>query len=127
MAFLSGKDGFTTVQGVVYAFGKWKASIKTVAVKTSNFTSLGFDDNVEGFTGAQLTLNGPYDEGNMPLTSGQVYTFNLGWAVGISLQIDARVTGIDPSNDAEGTPTLDITAQSKGEFLAVIDGGLPGN
>jgi hypothetical protein len=119
MSFASGKDGAVLVGSTPYAFGKWDLDINTKAVPTNNFTSQGFNDNVAGFTGGTITLQGPWDIGSMPLTSGTVYTFNLNNGI-TTIPVPARVTNIKPSNDAEGTPTVSVTAVSKGVFTPSI-------
>ncbi len=121
--YLSGKDAYVKLGSAAYSFAKWTADIRTGAPKVNNFTSGGFDANVQGFTGATINLTGPYNEGNMPLTGGQTYVFHLGFitgAPGVELQITARVTSIKPTADAEGTVTLDVTAESTGSFTASV-------
>lgn len=115
MSFTSGKDGAVLVGATPYAFGKWSAAINTKAVPVNNFTSQGFNESVPGFTGATITLDGPWNINAMPLVSGTVYTFNLNNGLN-TMSIPARVTDIKPSNDAEGTPTVSVTAVSQGLF-----------
>lgn len=71
---------------------------------------------------ATLSIDGPYDQGNMPLVCGIQYIFHLGFdsTTGVELAVVAQVDEITPSNDAEGAPNVTITAQSTGAFSASI-------
>ena len=50
----------------------------------------------------------------MTFTSGNTYTFKLGYKAGVFLQITARVGSIKPSVDAEGVFKVTISAESNG-------------
>ena len=118
--FLSGKRASVTVGSAVFAFDHWDSDIKTEVLSVNNFTSGGFNDNIDGFTGATITLSGPYELGAMPFTSGAVYEFQLGYKPGVTLAITARVGSIKPGVDAEGVAKVTVTAESKGGFTAAI-------
>lgn len=126
MGFKSGKTGYVIIQSGEYAFDKWDLKVTTKAVSTNNFTSEGFDDNVAGFSGFEVTVSGPWEVGAEPVTSGEVYEFHLGVDEGIEWSGNARVTEVGPSDEAEGTPRLSIKAKSKGVFSLDFDGGLAG-
>lgn len=122
--FFSGKSGRVMVDGLGYAFGKWKQAIKTPAPKVTNYESPGNNGpqqaNVAGVDAATITLDGPWDVGNMPLVSGEVYQFDLMVSPSVGQTVAARVTSIEPSNDVEGTPMVTVEAESTGAFDAVI-------
>jgi hypothetical protein len=116
--FLSGKVGGVLVGGTAWALGKWKIPIDTKMIPVNPFTAAGFQQLVAGFTKATITLDGYYDSGNMPMTSGNSYQFTLQWTNALSIVVTARVSNITPSNDAEGSPQITITADSDGVFTA---------
>ncbi len=118
--YLSGLSGAVSVNDVTMSFGKWKAPIKTKAVSVNNFTSGGFNQNVEGFSGCELTCEGPYNAGNMPLTSGAMAAFVLQLASGNNVSVNARITNLEIDNDAEGNPRVNVTAESNGPFSLSI-------
>ncbi len=120
MAFLSGTTGFVSVGAAVFAFDKWRLSIKSGAPKTTNFTGAGFQTNVAGVVGGSLSLSGPYDRGAMPFAANAVYNFTLGMDAGVSIVVPARVTGIDVDNSVEDAPRVSLTAESTGTFTAAI-------
>lgn len=120
MAFLSGKVGGVLVGGVGYAFGKWKFAFNAKEVSVNNFLSQGFQQLVIGFTKGSITMSGPYDQGNMPLTAGNSYALTLQFTNAIVLTVTAFLTDLTPSNDAEGTPTVDCSFSSSGVFTASI-------
>lgn len=116
---IGGPSGSVTVNGVAYAFGKWRASIKTGLPKVNNFTS-AFQQLVAGLTSATLTIDGPYDGGNMPLTSGTSYAFVLKFSNAISLTVNALVGEIGPSQDIEDAARITLTAESSGSFTPSV-------
>ncbi len=118
--FLSGLTGGVLVAGNVYSFGKWKASIKCKLIPRNNFTSQGFQLLVKGFLDATLTISGPYDAGNMPITCGNAYLFTLQWTAAITFPVVAFVESLEPDDDAEDAPNVAITAKSSGLFTPSI-------
>jgi hypothetical protein len=116
---ISGIAGSTTVGGVTYAFGKWKLSFKSGLPKVNNFTSV-YQQLVTGLLSATLTLDGPYDGGNMPLTAGATYVFVCKFSSAITLTLSAIVESIDPTQDIEDAARVSVTAQSSGSFTAAI-------
>lgn len=120
MAFLGGPVGFIRVGGVQWALGKWSMSMRAGAPRVNNFTS-GYQRVVSGLKSATLTISGPYDMGNMPLTVGQSADFVLGLNnPAVSLLCTAVVTEINPSQDIEDAARVTITADSDGVFTAAI-------
>lgn len=123
MGFLSGKLGYTTINSVSYRFGKWKLRINVPAIKRptidSQFQSLA---DGTGLPNGTLTIDGPYDQGNMPLTAGCVYTFHLGFQLSgsVELLVSAQIEDLIPDNDVENAPNISVSAISDGPFLINI-------
>ena len=115
----TGLFGSVTIGGNVFALGKWKASIKSALPKVNNFTS-PYQQLVGGLLSAALTLDGPYDAGNMPLVAGTSYIFSLGVNGALSYIVTAFVESIDLSDDIEDAARVSISAQSSGAFSAAI-------
>lgn len=120
MANKSGTTGYVMVGSTPYAFGKWKSGMKGGAPKTTNFTTGGFQTVVPGVVESTITLSGPWNVGSMPLAINGVYVFHLGLDTGVELVVTAQVSGIEPENDVEGTPSVSVTATSTGSFTAAI-------
>ncbi len=118
--YLAGKTGFVTIGSTSYSFAKWKSALKTALVKVTNFTTAGYQLLVAAITSATLTVEGPYNEGNMAFTAGVSYTWVLGFTTMVSLTISAFIEQISVDNDVEGAPRVEITAQSSGSFTAAI-------
>lgn len=121
MAFnpLSGIGASTTVGGVTYAFAKWKATMKGGQPKVNNFTSV-YQQLVAGLLSASLTLEGPYDGGNMPLSVNTSYVFQCKYANAYVLSFTALVETIDTSSDIEDAGRVSVTANTSGAFTAAI-------
>lgn len=119
--YLSGVTGFITVTppGTDFDFQKWGLSLKTGLPKVNNFSS-AFQILVAGLSSATITADGPYNEGNMPLVSGNYYAFALGWDAGISILVSGYIESLDLDNDVEAAPRVRITAQSSGSFTLSI-------
>jgi hypothetical protein len=116
---VGGPSGSVLVGGVAYAFGKWRISMKTGLPRVNNFTS-AYQQLVAGLTSATISIDGPYDGGNMPLTAGTSYAFTLRVNGAISLVVTALVGEINPSQDIEDAARISITAESNGSFTAAV-------
>lgn len=116
---IGGPSGSVTIGGVPYAFGKWRFSMKSGLPKVNNFTS-AYQLLVAGLLSGTLSLDGPYDGGNMPLAAGVSYAFVLKFSNAITLTVTCFVESIDPSQDIEDAARLSVTAQSSGTFTAAI-------
>lgn len=116
---IGGPSGSVLVGGVAYAFGKWRFSAKTNLPKVNNFTS-SYQQLVAGLWSGTLSIEGPYDAGNMPLTSGTTYTFTLKFSNSYTLSVPAVVESIDSSQDIEDAARISITAQTSGTFTISI-------
>jgi hypothetical protein len=121
MAFnpIGGPSGSVLVGGVAYAFGKWRVNIKGGLPRVNNFTS-AYQQLVAGLTSGTLTLEGPYDGGNMPLAVLTAYTFTLKWSNSITLTMPAVVSEIGGSQDIEDAARLTVTAETSGSFTASV-------
>lgn len=115
MAYLSGKTGSVLVNGVAYPFDKWKLSITVGKPKVTNFKTSPYQALVSGILAGKLSLEGPYDAGNMPLTGGNEYVFTLGWTVALNIQVQC-IVDLDLSNDVEQNPKVSISGESDGSF-----------
>ncbi len=118
--YLSGLSGNVLVGGTAYSFKSWKLSMKNKLINRNNFTVGGYNRFITGFQGATLTLQGPYNAGNMPLVCGASYVFTLQWSVSLSIIIVCFVESLDPDDDAEDGPNVSVTAQASGTFTAAI-------
>lgn len=116
---IGGPSGSVLVAGVPYAFGKWRCGMKANLPRVNNFTS-AFQQLVVGLKSNSITLEGPYDGGNMPLTVGNSYAFTLRFTAGLDLLITALVAEISPSQDIEDAARISITCESSGTFTASI-------
>lgn len=121
--FLSGTQGYTFIGSVQYKFGKWKLQINVPAIRRNTIFSQ-FQNLADGtgIPNGKLTLDGPYDQGNMPLTSGCEYIFHLGLqdSQSIELLVNAQIEDLDPDNNCEDAPNISVSAVTDGPFLLNI-------
>jgi hypothetical protein len=136
--------GYTTT----WAFGKWKIDIETTVPKVTNFTAAAtfynpvgmvtgvtnitnqtassnvslnaFQQLVQGVTKGTITVEGPYDLGNMPLVSGYEYTFALAVNSALYIYANAFITKLSPSDDIEDAARITVTAESNGYFWPCV-------
>jgi hypothetical protein len=122
MAFnpLAGIAGAVKISTTAFAFGKWKATMKNKLGDVSNFTGAGYEQWIAGLTGAKITAEGPYDEGNMPFTVGTSYALILQYTSGTTLNVTALCETIEPSVDVQNPQGITMTFQSTGSFTAAI-------
>ena len=116
--FISGNDGYTKLGAVAYNFGKWTFPIDGGVKKFFAFGS-AFQRTSAGGISGQVTLEGPYNQGNMPLVLHTVYELHLGWAVGVEIVVNARLANIEYSNEvsAGGEPGgVSCVFESDGAF-----------
>lgn len=116
---IGGPSGSVLVGGVAFSFGKWRASIKSGAPKVNNFNS-GYQQLVTGLLSASISIDGPYDGGNMPLVAGATYVFTLKFNNALSFLVSCIVTEIGPSQDIEDAARLSVSAESSGSFTAAV-------
>ncbi len=130
MAWISGKAGYVLIDGglgagEIWRFSKWRYLDRTKIVPRNAWggDDPGFDENVAGFTGADLELSGPYDLAPPgALQSGNNYVFYLGLDSidVIEFALPARIADIEVSNDAEAAPDWKVSAKSNGGYLPLI-------
>jgi len=94
--------------------------MKAVGLKINDFLSQGYQTLITGFFSASISLEGAYFAGGTPLTVGNIYTFELSFSTALSLSVEALVTDITPTVDAEKEETLSVTADSTGPFSAAV-------
>lgn len=94
--------------------------MKSGLPKVTNFNSSPYQLLVAGILSATVYLEGPYNQGNMPFTAGTSYAWILGFTNSISLTVTAFIEEIGIDEDVEGSPRINITAQSSGSFTASI-------
>jgi hypothetical protein len=96
--FISGVDAYVLLGAAPYSFRKW-----TIPYDGGCRTFFAFGSNfrrtLPGGLSADITLEGAYNQGNMPLVLQQVYPVHLGWEAGIELLTNARVNKITYSNE----------------------------
>jgi hypothetical protein len=116
---LSGKAGAVLVGSVPYAFGKWQYDMKTDTPAVNNFTS-AYRQLVSGLTQGTITTEGPYDNGNMPLTSGNTYTLTCQQTSGVNLTGTAILANIVSSQDIEDAARIKCVWEVTGAFTAAV-------
>lgn len=116
---IAGPSGSVLVGGVACAFGKWRFQMKAGTPRVNNFTS-AYQQLVTGLVSGTLTIEGPYDGGNMPIAIGLVYVFTLRFNGSIALVASALVSDISPSQDIDDAARLSITAETSGSFTAAV-------
>lgn len=121
MAFLSGSVAYVKTGATPYKFSSWKATLKSLLGKTTNFT-VAASDYIGGIVDAKITLEGPYDNTGMGFTAGSTYTLLLGFtSTGpVQLSIPCICETIEPSIDVEKEQRVTLTFQSAGIFTAAI-------
>lgn len=118
--YISGTSGLVTIGSTNYSFAKWRIAIKSGLPKVTNFNSTPYQLLVAGILSSTVTLEGPYNQGNMAFTAGVSYVWILKWTPSISLTITGFIEELTPDDDADGSPRVNITIQSSGSFTASI-------
>ena len=117
--FISGNESYVKLGAVSYQFGKWKIPIDG---GTKTFFAFGsnFQRTLPGGIKGQPSVEGAYDQGNMPLTVGALYELHLGWTTGVELVVNARLSTVEFGSEigAGGEPGGKVTAgfESHGPF-----------
>ena len=118
---LSGVTGSVKVGATAFAFSKWSCAMKMKLGDVSNFTGGGYEQYVPGLTGAKVTLEGPYDQGNMAFAVGTAFTLLLGFTATITLTVLAVCETIDVDVDIMApADKVKLGFQSNGSFVAAI-------
>lgn len=118
--YISGKAASISIQGVTMAFRKWKLSMKADALDVTNLTSGGYREVIDGIISGSLSMEAPYDQGNMPLDVGTTYTVVLTYTTGITLTVSALITEIAPDIDVKREEVISVSAEVTGTFTATI-------
>lgn len=124
--FIAGKSGYVkigTPPAGAWAFNKWTFHPRCKILPKNTFVAGGFDDNIGGFIGADVRMEGPWDlDQTVALTVGDVITVALGiTATGpVEFNLDVRIGDIEVTNDAEDEPHLVISGVSKGPFSPAV-------
>jgi hypothetical protein len=118
--YLSGVQAAVLIGATPYSFSKWSIPIEIDLPKITNFTSQAFQAIVAAVTRGTITLQGPYNQGNMPFTAGSSYTFILQYTNSVSITVTALIEQIRPDIDVEDAQRITIVAKSNGTFTAAI-------
>jgi hypothetical protein len=123
--FIAGKYGYVKigVDVVGWAFSSWDYHPRCKILPKNTFIAGGYDDNIGGFIGADVRLEGPQDmDQTAPLIVGDVYVLHLGITETgpIEFTLSVRIADIEASNNAEDEPTWVVSAVSKGAFNPAI-------
>lgn len=117
--FISGNDAYVALDSVEYAFNKWTLPIEGGIRKFFAFGSK-FQRTLPGGISSTIQLDGPYNQGNMPLALHALVEVHLGWEQGVELVVPARVANIEFSNaigqGGEPGGQARVTLESNGEF-----------
>ncbi len=116
--FISGNDSYVKLGAQSYSFSKWRLPVDGGVKKFFTFGS-NFQRTTAGGIAATPVVEGPYNSGNMPLTVNTVYELHLGFAVGVELVLNARLSSVEFSTEisAGGDPgQCSVTFESDGAF-----------
>ncbi len=106
-----------TVGSTTFAFDEWKFSPKNNLAKVTNFTSSCFGAYIKGITEGEITLSGPYDEGNDAWTVGNTYSIVLATSA-FTVTVPGILKGIDLDVKVDDAARLSLTLQTTGVFTA---------
>lgn len=120
MGFLAGKTGGVTVGAAVWKLDQWTLDMGGELSDVSNFTSGGYEENIDGFTGATIEASGPYDNTAMAMTKGTSYSFTLTLGTGVTIVVTARVKNIRVMTKVKDATRVSFTARSTGSFTPAI-------
>lgn len=116
--FISGNEAYVKLGVAAYSFNKWRIPIDGGVKKFFAFGS-NFQLTLPGGIGAQIVVEGPYNQGNMPLVLNNLYAVHLGWMAGVEILVTARLAKIEYNNQLSsgGEPGgATCTFESHGAF-----------
>lgn len=117
--YISGNDAYVALGAVEYGFNKWTIPITGGVRKFFAFGSR-YQRTLPGGISAQISLEGAYNQGNMPLVLHTVYAIHLGWEEGVEIVVNGRLDNIEFSNaigqGGEPGGQAKCTFESDGEF-----------
>lgn len=118
MAFFSGKTGSLTVGGTAQPLTDWSIDIKSENIDTTNFGDAGYQTNLAGVGGAEITASGPYDgtAGSTVGTSGNFVLATSTDGGAPSYTVAARISSIKIDVNVKGVAQISYTASSNGTF-----------
>jgi hypothetical protein len=121
---IAGKFGYVTIGAAAnWYFNRWSYHPRCKILPKNTFTAGGYDQNIGGFIGADIRLEGPFDTAPPgPLVVGDLYTVKLGiTATGpIEFSIGVRISDVEVTNDAEDEPHLVVNGVSNGPFTPSV-------
>ncbi len=116
--FISGNDSYVKLGAASYSFGKWRLPVEGGVKKFFAFGH-NFQRTTAGGVSATPVVEGPYNAGNMPLVVNQVYEVHLGFAVGVELVLNARLSTVEYSTQisaGDDPGQVSVTFESDGVF-----------
>jgi len=118
---LSGLAAHVEIGDIPVCFQKFTVAQKTKLGSVNNFCGGGFEQYVPGMAGCKVTLEGPYDAGNMPFALGANIQVKLFFTDLITLDVFGLVESIDNEADVDApAQKCKVGVQSSGPFAAAI-------
>ncbi|MBP3956469.1 hypothetical protein J8F10_14405 [Gemmata sp. G18] len=120
--WISGNNSYVRLGAQSYEFGKWRLPVEGGVKKFFAFGH-NFQRTTAGGVAATPVVDGAYNAGNMPLTVNALYELHLGFAAGIELALNARLSSVEYSAEisAGGDPGMvSCTFESDGEFSIIF-------
>lgn len=121
MPFTSGKVASWTHSATPQPFDRADMSFDSEIVDTTNFTSSGYQSNIDGVYSCSANAEGPYNH-SLGLTQGQLltHTFAVGGG-GPSFAVPLRIQNIKLNTQVRNAATrCAITLQSSGTFTVTF-------
>ncbi|AMV27372.1 hypothetical protein VT84_23435 [Gemmata sp. SH-PL17] len=116
--WISGNESYVKLGAVSYGFGKWRLPVEGGVKKFFAFGH-NFQRTTAGGVSATPVVEGAYNAGNMPLVVNQVYELHLGFAVGVELVLNARLSTVEYSTQisaGDDPGQVSVTFESDGVF-----------
>ncbi|AWM40309.1 hypothetical protein GobsT_12220 [Gemmata obscuriglobus] len=116
--FISGNNSYVKLGAVAFSFNKWRLPLDGGVKKFFAFGH-NFQRTLPGGVAGAPVCEGPYNAGNMPLALGALVVLHLGFAAGVELAVNARVSTIEYSSEisAGGDPAqCSVGFETDGEF-----------
>ena len=121
MAFYSGKSGSVTIANVVRSLTDWSLDVKVNILDTTNFTSGGFDENIPGTRGAEISASGPYNgPSGLNLDNSATFILKVSSAAGSpAFTLNANISSIKIDTSVKDLAKISYSATSTGAFTTV--------
>jgi len=118
---LSGLAAHVEVNDTPVCFQKFTVAMKMKLGSVNNFCGGGYEQYVVGMSGCKVTLEGPYDAGNMPFALGANVGVKLFFTSLITLEVFGLVETIDNEADVDApAQRCKVGVQSSGPFVGSI-------